>query len=71
MRRALHGLVKDGFIVALGTGGRAEPHRYFPSPIFIGISCDSVDEYSAVINGLNERDLFAIQEATQRLMGKR
>lgn len=71
MRRALHGLVRDGFIVALGTGGRAEPHRYFPSPFFMGMSCDNLDEYNAIVSGLDERDLVAMQDAVQRIMSKR
>ena len=70
MRRALHSLVKDGFIAALGEGGRAEPHRYFPSPLLIGMS-GGTDEYEAILTGMDERDLAALNEATQRVMRPR
>ncbi|MDA9405563.1 hypothetical protein XH80_01865 [Bradyrhizobium sp. CCBAU 45384] len=35
-RRALHGMVKAKALIALGDGGRAEPHRYFIHPLLIG-----------------------------------
>ena len=68
MRRALHSLVKGGGVVALGTGGQAEPHRYFPSIIVLGMSCDSTDEYNAIIDSLDERDVTALSAAMQRQM---
>jgi hypothetical protein len=33
LRRALHKMVKDGAVLALGAGGPADPHRYCPHPI--------------------------------------
>jgi hypothetical protein len=66
MRRALHGFVKDGVIVALDVGGRAEPHRYFPSIILLGMTCG--DDYEEIIAGLDARDVSALSEAMQRQM---
>lgn len=69
MRRALHGLVKSGSLVAIGTGGRAEPHRYFLSFITLALTCG--DDYEAIIAGLDGRDVTAIGEAIQRQMTAR
>lgn len=69
MRRALHSMVKDGAIVALGAGGRAEPHRYFLSIITLGLTCG--DDYEAIIAGLDGRDVTALSEAMQRQMTTR
>jgi hypothetical protein len=66
MRRALHGMVKDGGLVALGMGGRAEPHRYFLSIMVLGITCG--DDYEEIIAGLDERDVNAMSAAMQRQM---
>lgn len=33
LRRALHTMVRDGAIIALGKGGRADPHRYAVNPM--------------------------------------
>ena len=33
MRRALKGLVDEGAVLALGAGGRGEPHRYCINPL--------------------------------------
>jgi hypothetical protein len=68
MRRALHGLVKDGSLVALGIGGRAEPHRYFLSVMALGLICGAGNEYEAIIAGLDERDVMAMSAAMQRQM---
>ncbi len=44
VRRALHGMVKDGVLIAIGDGGRAEPHRYFIHPLLIGMWGDKTLE---------------------------
>jgi hypothetical protein len=66
MRRALYGFVEDGVVVALGAGGRAEPHRYFLSIMALGLTCGDGNEYEAIIAGLEERDVYALSEAMQR-----
>jgi hypothetical protein len=66
LRRALHGMVKDGGLVALGMGGRAEPHRYFLSIVVLGITCG--DDYEEIIAGLDDRDVNAMSAAMQRQM---
>jgi hypothetical protein len=33
MRRALHRMVSDGGLIAIGGGGRADPFRYFVHPM--------------------------------------
>ena len=37
LRRALYRMVSDGELIALGSGGRADPHRYFIHPMIIGM----------------------------------
>ena len=37
VRRALHKLVQNGMLIAMGDGGRADPFRYFFHPVGIGI----------------------------------
>jgi hypothetical protein len=41
MRRALHRMVSNGGMIAIGDGGRAEPFRYFIHPILIGMMGDT------------------------------
>jgi hypothetical protein len=36
VRHSLHKLVKDQLLIAMGKGGRADPHRYFLHPYLIG-----------------------------------
>ena len=33
LRRALHAMVRDEALIALGSGGRSDPHRYFLNPL--------------------------------------
>jgi hypothetical protein len=35
LRRALHGLCAEGALIALGKGGRAEPHAYSIAPFMV------------------------------------
>jgi hypothetical protein len=39
-RRALHRMVREGLLIAIGGGGRADPYRYFFDPGKIAIICD-------------------------------
>src|SRR5258708_4275420 len=39
IRRALHRMVSDGMLIAIGGGGRADPYRYFFDPIGIVFMC--------------------------------
>jgi hypothetical protein len=39
-RRALHRMVSDGLLIAIGGGGRADPYRYFFDPGKIEMMCD-------------------------------
>ena len=39
-RRALQKMVKDDVLIAIGTGGRGQPFRYFPHPFLIGMMDD-------------------------------
>lgn len=38
LRRSLRGQIRDGAIITLGGGGRADPFRYFPHPMILAIS---------------------------------
>jgi hypothetical protein len=51
IRRSLHRLVSDGMLLALGHGGRGDPHRYFLNPMMVAIAGDeqSFDNVSAAI----------------------
>ena len=40
LRRALHGLVQDQTLTALGKGGRAAPHRYLINPLLAAFAGD-------------------------------
>jgi hypothetical protein len=40
VRRALHKLVQNGALIAMGDGGRADPFRYFLNPMLIGMTED-------------------------------
>jgi hypothetical protein len=53
MRRALHGLVRDQVFMALGSGGRGDPHRYFLNPMFAAVLCDE-QEYKAMMKAIEE-----------------
>ena len=35
LRRALHSLVRDQMLIALGSGGRTDPHRYYLNPLLV------------------------------------
>lgn len=37
LRRALHRMVENGGLIAIGDGGRADPYRYFIHPLIIGM----------------------------------
>jgi hypothetical protein len=37
LRRALHRMVEGGGLIAIGDGGRSDPHRYFIHPLIIGM----------------------------------
>lgn len=37
LRRALQRMVRDDVVIAIGDGGRADPHRYFIHPLIIGM----------------------------------
>jgi hypothetical protein len=39
LRRALHRMVSDGFLIAIGGGGRGDPFRYFFHPMGIALMC--------------------------------
>jgi hypothetical protein len=37
LRRALHRMVSDGVLIAIGGGGRGDPYRYFIDPILVAM----------------------------------
>jgi hypothetical protein len=37
IRRAIHSMVQRSELIALGKGGREEPHRYFFHPMFLAV----------------------------------
>jgi hypothetical protein len=41
LRRALHQLTKEMFLIAMGDGGPGDPLRYFFHPLFIGMMGDT------------------------------
>jgi hypothetical protein len=41
LRRAVHKMVEDQVLIALGNGGPSEPYRYFFHPMLIGMMGDS------------------------------
>jgi hypothetical protein len=45
LRRALHKMVKDGILTALGEGGRADPHRYYIDAVFLAMTTKDKAEY--------------------------
>ena len=54
VRRALRRLIRDGVLVALGGGGRADPFRYFMSMTSIAtvIASTSEEEANALMDAL-------------------
>jgi hypothetical protein len=44
LRRALHRMVNDGALIAIGAGGRADPYRYFIHPMIMLMMCSSREE---------------------------
>jgi hypothetical protein len=40
LRRALQTMVRDEVLLALGSGGRGDPHRYFPNPLLAAAAGD-------------------------------
>jgi hypothetical protein len=51
LRRALHSLVRDQALIALGGGGRADPHRYFLNPMMVAMGGNQ-SQFDAVIAAL-------------------
>ena len=51
LRRALHRMVSDGGLFAIGSGGRADPHCYFIHPMIIGMM-GKTPEADALYNSL-------------------
>jgi hypothetical protein len=41
-RRALHKMVKDGGLIAIGNGGPSDPFRYFIHPLIISMMGDTL-----------------------------
>ena len=41
LRRALHSLTREPFLIAIGDGGRGDPYRYFIHPLLIGMWGDT------------------------------
>jgi hypothetical protein len=37
LRRALHSMVRDKTLIAIGGGGRGDPHRYFLDPVCVAL----------------------------------
>jgi hypothetical protein len=64
VRRSLHRMVSEGFLIAIGGGGRGDPYRYFFHPIGIPLMCGE-PEARALWKAL-EADLGA-EEALVRL----
>jgi hypothetical protein len=46
LRRALHRLVSDGMLIAMGEGGPGEPLRYFINPVSIGMMGDTPEAHA-------------------------
>jgi|SRR6516164_8854522 len=66
VRRALHKLVKDGTLIAIGDGGRGDPFRYFFHPILMRLMCEDKEEYDALCKAV-EADRGA-EEAVAKVM---
>jgi hypothetical protein len=52
LRRALHNLTSNGPLIAVGGGGRADPHRYFMDPIVIAMASKTAEEGLAWLEAL-------------------
>ena len=52
LRHALHRMVSDGGLIAIGGGGRADPLRYFMDPTLIAIASTTPEEGHAWLNAL-------------------
>jgi hypothetical protein len=58
LRRALHRMVDNGGLIAIGSGGRADPYRYFMHPMVIAMAMpeetETLMERLAADPGANE-----------------
>jgi hypothetical protein len=53
LRRALHRLVSTEIFIALGSGGRADPHRYFINPrLIVARNGDDQSRFDALMSAL-------------------
>jgi hypothetical protein len=52
LRRALHNMTSNGPLIAVGGGGRADPHRYFMDPMLITIVSKTDEEGLAWLEAL-------------------
>ena len=66
LRRALHRMVSDGGLIALGGGGRADPFRYFVHPMVIAMTMP--EEVDALMDALSADP--GANEALGKLMAK-
>ena len=49
LRRALQRMVRDDVVIAIGDGGRADPHRYFVHPKIMREMCSTEEEFTALL----------------------
>ena len=52
LRRALHLMVSDGGLIAIGDGGRGDPFRYSIHPRIMRTMCDTEEEFDALLEVL-------------------
>jgi hypothetical protein len=55
LRRALHSLVSEEILIALGSGGRADPHRYSLNPIVVAMAGGDFDAVIAALEADRRR----------------
>jgi|SRR3954451_6220115 hypothetical protein len=64
LRRALHGMVKNGALIAIGSGGRGDPFRYSIDPMMMAL-IGTGEEFTALMDEL-KADPGALQALNKR-----